>query len=83
MGNKQSTTTPKLSETIGLTTPSPNNNDIRSQNLEFEEVQERRALFLKYGVKLFLDAYDLSISNYFHPSSYIAKALLLVKIIVT
>ena len=66
MGNKQSTTTPKLSETIGLTTPSENNNsDIRSQNLDFEEVQERRALFLKYGVKLFLDAYDLSISNYF------------------
>ena len=71
MGNKQSTTTPKLSETIGLTTPSQNNSDIRSQNLKFEEVQERRALFLKYGVKLFLDAYDLSISNYFHPSSYI------------
>ena len=37
--------------------------------LSFEEIQERRRLFLKYGIKLFLDAYELSISNYFHPSA--------------
>ena len=57
MGNKQSTSTPNTE--FRFRSPSP---------LTFEEIQERRTLFLKYGIKLFENAYELSISNYFHPN---------------
>ena len=47
-------------------TPQP---EIKPENLTEDEIQERRRMFLKYGVNSFIAAYEIHIRNYFHPPS--------------